>query len=223
MKQQDTKSPLARRSFMGRLWAGVAALGASAAVAPRSQAQSMGETDWQPTRHAEDDWYDHVPGKHRFVFDTTSVDGFDWALRFASNYFRANVEGYGLEDSDSAVVIVARHLSTGYAFNDAIWSRYGAMLAERMGLEGETPTSNPHNREGRGATLPNLIGRGAHLAVCGFATRAIAGSLARSIGSDTDAVYEEIADNLVENAHMTTAGILAVNRAQERGYTFVSS
>ena len=207
---------------MGRLWAGVAALGATAVVAPRSQAQSMGASDWQPTRHGQDDWYDDVPGKHRFVFDTTTPDGFEWALRFANNYFNANNQGYDLEDADSAVVIVARHQSTPFAFNDAIWSRYGGLLAERIGMEGETPTTNPYGGEGR-APLTNLIGRGAHFAVCGFATRGIAGSLARSIGGDADTVNKELADNLVENGHMATAGILAVNRAQERGYTFVNS
>jgi hypothetical protein len=223
MKQQETESPLARRSFMGRLWAGVAAFSATAVVVPGAEAQSMGNGEWQPARHAADDWLDQVPGRHRFVFDTTKPEGFDWGLRFANNYLNANKEGYGLEDSDAAVVIVARHLSTAYAFNDAIWSRYGTLLAERMDLEVKTPTSNPHNRERNGATLPNLIGRGAHFAVCGFASRAIAGSLARSTGGDADAINKEIAENLIESAHMMTAGILAVNRAQERGYSFVSS
>ena len=223
MKRQDMQSPLARRSFMGRVWAGVAAFSATAVVVPRAEAQSRRNGVWQPARHEADDWLDQVPGQHRFVFDTTKPDGFVWALRFANNYLNANQQGYGLEDSDAAVVIVARHLSTAYAFNDVIWSRYGALLAERMSLEGETPTRNPQNREGSGATLPTLIGRGAHLAVCGFASRAIAGGLARSTGGDADTINEEIGNNLVKNAHMMTAGILAVNRAQERGYSFVSS
>ena len=223
MKKQDTESRLARRSFVGRLWTGVAALSAAAVVAPRAEAQSSGKGTWQPALHDAEDWLDQVSGRHRFVFDTTKPDGFEWALRFANNYFNANNEGYGLEDSDTAVVIVARHLSTAYAFNDVIWARYGALLAERMSLEGEAPTRNPLNREGDGATLPNLIGRGAHLAVCGFASRGIARTIARSTGGDTDAINTEIKENLVENGHMMTAGILAVNRALEHGYSFVSA
>ena len=34
------------------------------------------------------------------------------------------------------------------------------------------------------------------------------------------AVFEELSKNLVRNAHLTPAGIVAVGRAQERGFTF---
>jgi intracellular sulfur oxidation DsrE/DsrF family protein len=33
-------------------------------------------------------------------------------------------------------------------------------------------------------------------------------------------VFKELTENLVPNGHMVPAGIVAVNRAQERGYTF---
>jgi len=36
-------------------------------------------------------------------------------------------------------------------------------------------------------------------------------------------VVKEITENLIGNAHMVPAGILAVNRAQERGYSFIYS
>ena len=39
-------------------------------------------------------------------------EGMGWALQFASNYFTANQDAYGLKESDLAVVIVARHKAT---------------------------------------------------------------------------------------------------------------
>jgi len=58
-------------------------------------------------------------------------------------------------------------------------------------------------------------------AVCQMSTRGIAGRIAKANGLETDAVVKEITANLIGNARMVPAGILAVNRAQERGYSFI--
>ncbi len=42
-------------------------------------------------------------------------------------------------------------------------------------------------------------------------------------GGNTDTIYDELVVNIVGNARMVPAGIVAVNRAQERGYTLVSA
>ena len=39
-------------------------------------------------------------------------------------------------------------------------------------------------------------------------------------GGNVDAIVKELTSNLVPNGHMVPAGIVAVSRAQERGYTF---
>jgi len=51
--------------------------------------------------------------------------------------------------------------------------------------------------------------------VCSGACAAIA----ESTGGKADDVYKELADHLVQNSHLVPAGIVAVNRAQERGYS----
>ncbi len=203
--------PLARRWFLSRFGATVATTGAALASGAGVRAQSAAPSSWQPTRHSQDDWLGQLQGAHRFVFDTTSPDGFASALQFANNYFVANQTGYGLKDADLAVVIVARHHSTQHAYNNTMWTKYRAELVKAAEL----------------ATLPDfaerlegLLTRGVHLAVCQMATRRIAGSIARATGENADKVYEELAGNLVRNAHMVPAGIVAVNRAQERGYSF---
>ena len=45
----------------------------------------------------------------------------------------------------------------------------------------------------------------------------------RATNGTTDDIYKELTSNLVANAHMVPAGIVAVNRAQEHGYTFVTA
>jgi hypothetical protein len=213
-------TPHARRAFLSRLGTGATAAGLTVLTDRPAAAQAARSSDWHPRRHPEDDWLDRIPGVHRFIFDTTSADGFDAALRFASNYFTANESGYGLKNEDLAVVIVARHHSTPFAYTDGTWSKYGVSLAQRSGFT-DPATKQPPIVNVYRTRLDELLRQGAHLAVCQMATRNIAGIVAEASGTDTDSAYKELVANLVSNAHMVPAGIVAVNRAQERGYSFV--
>jgi intracellular sulfur oxidation DsrE/DsrF family protein len=56
-----------------------------------------------------------------------------------------------------------------------------------------------------------------------MSTRGIATRIAKANGLEIPNVVKEITENLIGNAHMVPAGILAVNRAQERGYSFIYS
>ena len=212
-----------RRSFLSALGA------AFAGKHPRLPVQTPASTPFQPARHVEDDWLDKVPGKHRLVFDTTTPDGFGTALLFGSNFLDTNRNAYSLEYSDIALVVVVRHNSTPFAFNDAIWNKYGKVLSQRLNFTDpktkEPPVTNLYlaNAAGLaslGITLDSLLRRGCHLAVCRLATRNFAGAIANAVGSQTEKINEELISNLVTNAHMVPAGIVAVSRAQERGYTF---
>ena len=49
-------------------------------------------------RHSEDDWLE-LPGKHRFIFDTTNPDSMNESLLFAGNFYTGNSNGYGLKDA----------------------------------------------------------------------------------------------------------------------------
>ena len=64
---------------------------------------------------------------------------------------------------------------------------------------------------------------GVQFAVCSMATTRISGTIARATGGDAKTIFTELTANLVDNARMVPAGIVAVSRAQERGYTLVSA
>ena len=226
-------SPLRRRTFFGRLATGMAAIG-TAVSASTAEAQPATDRDrWEAERHPQDDWFDQLPGKHRYFFDTSSANGAGEAITFASNYFAGNKSGYGLEPADLAVVICLRHSSTPLAYTDEIWAKYGAIFADRMKFNdpktNAPPTVNVYQQSGYGMALPNrgttfdmLVKRGVHFAVCDMATRAYAGIIAGKLSLKTEEVYEELKANNVGNSHFVPAGIIAVNRAQERGYSIVS-
>jgi hypothetical protein len=224
--------PLAeRRSFLTGLNSRIAALAGLAAAT--AMAKPKAAERWEPARHEKDDWMDKASVKHRLVFDTTTALGFGEALAFAGNYLRVNQTDYGLQDSDLSVIIVARHRATPFAYNDAMWAKYGAPIAGQAEYEDpktkQPPIVNVYNADygrltpNRGTTVDSITKRGVQLAVCTTATRAFAGTIASKVGSTTDAINSELIANLLSNGRMVQAGIVAVSRAQERAYTVVRS
>ena len=222
----------ARRSMLSGIGAALAVL----SLRPRSaQAQSKtGVSAFQPARHEQDDWMDTLPGKHRTVIDCAAAAAAGTGVFYANNIFTANRNGYQLADSDMAVIVVLRHEATTFAYNDAIWAKYGSALAGLGKIAdprtNQSPTVNPLNsREfgpamtNNGVTASSLASRGAHFAICDMATNRIAGVIAAAVKSTPSEIYKELVANLLPNSHMVAAGVVAVNRAQERGYTMLTA
>ena len=205
-----------RRSFLSRFpaLAAFAGVGDQKPIDPAPHA-------FEPVRHSQDDWLDQLPGKHRVVFDTWTAARFPESMQFANNIFRGNRDGYQLAEKDVAIVIVARHRTAPFAFNDAMWAKYGKPFSDRMEfLDPKTnkpPTVNVH-----AAQLGTLIKQGVHLAVCNLTTRSISQRLAELTGVAADDVYKELTTNTLGNAHFVAAGVVGATRAQERGYALIS-
>jgi intracellular sulfur oxidation DsrE/DsrF family protein len=227
------QSLMARRSFLGRLGLGVGIAGAAAIGGPAAMADApsaMAEETFRPARHAQDDWFDKIPGVHRFVFDCTTPDGLALALQFAGNYYNTNESAYGLKDSDLAVLIIARHHATGFGYKDAIWAKWGKQISEQAEYvdpkTNQPPTINLYAAPGDpnlgvAGRMDILIKKGVQFGICATASRGISGRIAKATGGDADAILAEIGQNLIPNARLVPAGIVAVNRAQEHGFSFV--
>jgi len=221
-----------RRSFLTQLGAGVTAAGVVGRV-ELANAQSS-STSFKPAKHAQDDWMDKLPGKHRMVFDTTTPGAFGAALLYANNFANASKDGYGLGEQDNAMIIIARHFSTPFAYNDAMWAKYGKLFPPFAALDDPKTKTRPSvnlfavvpgsaDLPSLGTTIPDVLKKGTHFAVCQMATTFFAGMLAQGSGSTQDAVFKELTSNLIPNAHMAAAGIVAVNRAQEHGFTLATA
>jgi hypothetical protein len=89
----------------------------------------------------------------------TNPDGFSSAIQFTTTYFNINVNDYGLKDNDLAVVLVARHLSTLFAYSDAIWAKYGKPISERNKVL-DPKTNQPPTMNLQRERLEPLIERG---------------------------------------------------------------
>lgn len=209
-----------RRAWMGRAAAGVGAGFVAGTIDLSAQPATAA---FAPARHAQDAWLDALPGKHRVVLDTTSPAGAAQGLAYANNVYNASRTGYQLENADIALVLVLRHHATAFAFNNAMWKKYGSIFADAIGYKHDTdpgpPAANPHNSGDRPA-IDRLSARGAHFMVCGLATNLYAGQIAGPSG-DRAAAYKELESNLVAQAHIMSAGVVGITRAQEYAYSMI--
>lgn len=217
-----------RRAFASALWA-VSAL----TLGTRSATAQARASRFQPTRHSQDAWLDALPAKHRTIIDASTAATAGTALLYAYNLYAANKSDYALPERDVAVVVCLRHSGTVFAFNDAIWGKYGKTMNVTAQLADpktkETPTTNLFYAVDYGTALTNLgvtieslVMQGTRFAICAMATRGLAGSIAAETGNDAEVIYKELVANTIPNSRLVPAGVLAVTRAQEYGYSLVT-
>jgi len=226
-----TNERKARRSLISGL--GAAAVGVAFGSRP-SAAQTAAGGRFQAARHQQDAWLDAVAGKHRIFIDASTARGAGEAILYANNLYEANKSGYTLPESDIIVVACMRHFATPFAYNDAIWKKYGknfSMMIEFTDPKTkQAPSANLLNSAAYGMALSNfgntidsVVKRGTRFVVCDMATHFFASELATATKGNADAIYKELVANTVPNSHMVAAGVVAVNRAQEYGFTLLGT
>lgn len=215
--------PVARRAIISGFAAGLGALGMF-----RARNASAKSARWRPALEKDDNWLD-IPSRHRLVFDATSANGAGHALFFARNYIKANESAYGISRSKLATIIILRHFATVFGYDDIMWEKYGQTFAELASFSNpnseHAPARNLYDTKTFGQELPNanntlseLARRGVHFAVCGAATQKIAGMIATTHRDSVTEIRGELGSHLIASGRIVAAGIVTVNRAQERGY-----
>ena len=209
-------TPLVRRSFLGRLAAGGAAFGAAfaggAALPALARAEAPG--------HPEDAWLDAMKGMHKNIYDCTSAEGGGMGWFYANNFVTANTGGvYKMKDSDLSLVVSVRHFSTIFGYSDAMWAKYP--FGELFKVNDEA-TKSPSTKNPNTKTANDLAKRGVVVSVCGMATAYFANNmLAAKTGMKAADIEADLKANLVcPTARIVVAGVVATNRAQEKGFSY---
>jgi intracellular sulfur oxidation DsrE/DsrF family protein len=216
-----------KRAFFRQILVGLGMSAASLAAIGKSTALAAEPSG--PASEAQDSWLDQLGHRHRQVFDTISPDGVARALSFTFNFYDASKNDYGITPAELGVVIVLRNGSTGFGFNDRIWSKYGEALSRIYKFTDPTTKApanvNVYNAADKASQLPTngltfdaLAKMGGRFAVCTVASHKLANAVARETGGNGDAIFAEFQANLIANARLVPAGIIAVNRAQEHRY-----
>lgn len=199
-----------RRSFLGRAVASLAAVAALPSVG-----RAVAPTLEGPPDEA---WLEGLKGKHRQYFDVAVADS--RALARVSNFLDVYAEAYGTKDADVNVVFGAHGGATALMLNDAMWARYE--LGRRSNME-DPGTRAPATRNlvaTGGLSVARLQERGVRFIVCMRSIRRLSGELAGPNGS-AEQVRTELLANLLPGVTAVPAAIVATNRAQEAGLTYV--
>ena len=218
-----------RRTFLTQLATGSAALAAGGLAthltAGIAQAEGTDASD-----EFSEAWLSRLTGKHRQFFDAISLNG-GFGLAFAMNFLNSNNDTYKLADSKLSAVVGMRHFSVPMAFTDDIWARYKlGEFFQIMDPATKAPSTrnffyHPHDGDVPfpGMAVDKLLARGVQMTCCNVALTVLSGMTAKNAGVAADAAKKEWVAGLIPGIVLVPSGVLAVNRAQEKGCTYCSA
>lgn len=203
--------PTARRGFLGKLIGAIAGLTVVPPTLRASQSASPDET-----------WLQGLNGKHKQILDVSTTRG-GVPLARTVNLLDAYAETYGTKDSDVNVIFGVHSGALVIALNDAMWAKYElGKRASEMDPRSQTPyTRNPF-ASGSPMSVARLQERGVRFIACGRAIRRLGGELATASGAPAEQVRAELTASVLPGVIVVPALIVAVNRAQEEGLTYVA-
>lgn len=216
-----------RRQFLGMLATGTAALGVGslatsaihrAAASPLSQSSSGREFDA---------WLEKIKGAHKQVFDAPDVNH-GYPLAWARVFLTTN-NTVGVPDADCCAVVVLRHDAIPLAMKSDLWAKYkfGEVFGVNDPETGQPLTAHPFYQTPPGVlpfddmTIDGLQKRGVIFGVCDMALTFYSMKVGKVMGMEAAKVKEEWVDGKLEDITIIPSGVLAINRAQERGCSYV--
>jgi hypothetical protein len=217
-----------RRGFLGRLAAGAAAMGLGSLVAPVEGAAQLARTPRAAGTNPEfESWLNKITGKHKMIFDVPEPnDGFVFA--WARVFLNTTNENYGTTDGDNSVVIVLRHAGIPFAMQSPMWAKY--KLGQTFKIN-DPATKGPSIRhpliglKPGDAPIPGmgtdeLISKGALVGVCNIALTFYSMNMAKETGIPAETIKKDWVANLLPGVTVVPSGVIAVNRAQEKGCAY---
>lgn len=213
-----------RRSFLTRL----GALSGLALVSREASAEAP-----QPGDSPHDRWLDGLKAPHRQLFDF-NAHGDGIGLIHMHNFVETHKAAYGATERDINVVGTCYGGTTPLAWNDAMWAKYqiGKALNITDPATKAPLTRNWFNRPQSGdpvffagmlaaASMENLTKRGATFLMCNNAFRMWVGRLAEMGLGKPEEIEPDIRANLLPGIVTVPAMVIAVNRAQRKGFTYM--
>jgi len=217
-----------RRGFLGRVAAGAAAVGLGGLFAPlKAAAEPLAARRDASASPDFEAWLNKMTGKHKMVFDVPEPnDGF--AFAWGRVFLNTTNEAYGTTDAQNTVVIVLRHSGIPFAMESAMWAKY--KFGEAFKIT-DPATKGPAIRHPLirlkpgdvpipGMGTDELLAKGALVGVCNIALTFNSMRLAKDMGMQAEAIKKEWIENLLPGVLVVPSGVIAINRAQEKGCAY---
>jgi intracellular sulfur oxidation DsrE/DsrF family protein len=217
-------APKARRGFLGELAA--AAVGLAAIPFAGARAAT---TTTAPVGGWDEKWLDALTAKHKQFFDAPDTKG-GAGLVQARNFLNAFRDAYATTDRDVNVVVGFHGSAAPLAFKDAAWEKFRlAQYAEII----DPATKNPSLRNFYHAPRPSdpvpadaaiaaLQQRGVVVLLCNNSLKRITRTLHGDGYGDDDALRAELlTTHLIPGVVLVPSMVVAANRTQARGFSYV--
>lgn len=203
-----------RRSFLGKAAAALAAF--TAGFPASAEAEAIDKT----LDSDHDAWIKASKGKHRQFFHAFPAQ--EAAMLMASNYLDSYTQDFNAKPGEVNAVIGVHGPALAIGFNDAAWAKYA--FGKSTGIN-DPATKEPVVKNvfaGAGPLgVPALQKRGVTFLVCNTALRRLSRMMAEQRGETYEAVYGDLKSMLLPGAILVPALVVAINRAQEAGFTYV--
>ncbi|MEO5595212.1 MAG: hypothetical protein ABIR15_18285 [Chitinophagaceae bacterium] len=230
MKKHDHTQSNGRRSFLGSIATGAAAIGMATLAVP---IPLQANTAFLPatTTADPDEWFNQLKGKHKMAFDVTrphEIFPFAWP-----KVFLLTNAATGTAEKDCNAVIILRHDAIIYALEDKLWAKYklGEHFKADDHLTKAPAIRNPFWKPKPGEFKVPGIGdvaiginelqdSGVMFCVCDMALTVHSATLAMGTGGDGATIKKEWIAGLLPGIQVVPSGVWAIGRAQEHGCTY---
>lgn len=215
-----------RRKFLGTVASGAAAIGMAALARPLGFAAGLRSPRGTTDLGTFDNWLGQIKGTHKQVFDSPEPNS-GVPLAWTRVFLMSN-RAVGVPDGEACSVLVMRHASIGMAMPDAMWAKYafGEMFKVEDGATKKPAVRNPFYAPTAGElplpdmSVDELLKSGVLIGVCDMALMVYSGMVAKKMNMDAAAIKQEWVASIFPGIQIVPSGVLAVNRAQERGCTY---
>ena len=217
--------PSARRSFLGRLASGAAALGltaflpATACAAEKTVANASDSTSTEAS-----DWPGTLKTKHKMAVDAFAMnEGFPLAFAYTFLLPYATIS-----PSPATAIVILRHAGFPMALTDAVWSKY--KIGKAMNIMDPTTKApaerNPFFNAKPGSlvvddmAVDKLLARGTVFGACNVALHVLSAKFAGAAGVTPDVALKDWTAGIIPGITIIPSGTWGVNRAQEVGCSY---
>lgn len=218
-----TSSP--RRSFLGRMAAGTAALGltaflpVTACAAEKTVATASDSTSAEPS-----EWPGTLKTKHKMAIDAFEMnEGFPLAFAFTFMLPYASVT-----PSPATAVVILRHAGFPLALKDEVWAKY--KIGKAMNIIDPTTKApaeiNPfYNAKPGSLEIPEmavdkLLAKGTIFGACNVALHFMSAKFAPAAKVTPEVALKDWTDGMIPGITIIPSGTWGVNRAQEVGCSY---
>ena len=204
-----------RRLFIGRAAAALAALTGIPEIA---SAEPRSDSLLDNSEH--DAWIRQLKGKHRQFFDATELN--DRPMLLSGNFLTTYEQDFGAKPGEANAVIGLHGPALDIGFTDAAWTKYGFGKANKI-IDPTTKELAVRNifATGSESSVETLQKRGILFLMCNTTLRRTSRAIAAERGETFDQVYNDLKSSSLPGMILVPAMAVAINRAQEKGITYV--